>query len=48
MEEGRLVIARIATFAFKRGPKKVEEAMQALDDYGMGVVGPHPRGAAGA
>src|SRR5262245_21730949 len=33
---------------FKREPKTVEEAMQALNDYGMEVVGPLPRDAAGA
>jgi quercetin dioxygenase-like cupin family protein len=31
---------------FKRDPKTFEEAMQALNDYGMEVVGPHPRDAA--
>jgi len=33
---------------FKREPKTVEEAIQALNAYGMEVVGPHPRDAAGA
>jgi quercetin dioxygenase-like cupin family protein len=33
---------------FKRDPKTAEEAMQALTDYGMEIVGPHPRDTAGA
>jgi quercetin dioxygenase-like cupin family protein len=32
---------------FKLGPTTVEEAVQALSQYGMTVVGPHPRDAAG-
>jgi quercetin dioxygenase-like cupin family protein len=33
---------------FRRSPKNVEEAVQALTDYGMEVVGPHPRDVASA
>jgi quercetin dioxygenase-like cupin family protein len=33
---------------FKREPKTPDEAMQALTDYGMEVVGPHPRDTAAA
>ncbi len=33
---------------FERGPSSVEEAVQALHDFGVEVVGPHPRAAATA
>jgi quercetin dioxygenase-like cupin family protein len=33
---------------FERGPKSVGEAMRAMGDFGMEVVGPHPRDAARA
>jgi quercetin dioxygenase-like cupin family protein len=28
---------------FERAPRSVEDALRALNDYGMDVVGPHPR-----
>jgi len=30
---------------FSRGPKSLEEAVAALEEFGMEVVGPHPRNA---